>query len=101
MRNKKESYKTCKTCKYFNKGFCDNIWIDDKDYVHNNSELAGINISISDDSGLDASLRVNENFGCILYDRKDNEKYLPNRIDKGKSFWNSYVTIIQNYLQKR
>lgn len=29
--------KKCKYCKYYNNGICETIWIDDKEYTHNNS----------------------------------------------------------------
>lgn len=56
--------KKCKYCKYYNNGICETIWIDDKEYTHNNSVGAGIKLEANDDVGVVVNLRVDENFGC-------------------------------------
>ena len=61
----------CKNCKYFNGKYCDEIGEkDDENYPHNNHKMIGLEIYVSDDSGLDIKVRVSENFGCILYKHK-------------------------------
>lgn len=67
----------CKDCKYFNYtettehkiiGVCDKIEEDCLNYPHNNLEGAGILVSVLDDSGLDVSLRVDGDFGCVKFE---------------------------------
>jgi len=64
----------CKTCKYFDGKYCDELNDEDeqdKKYAHNNHPMMGLEINVSDDTGLDIRTRVNENFGCVLHKPKE------------------------------
>ena len=52
---------------------CDEVGDEDeqeKKYAHNNHPMIGLEINVSDDTGLDIRTRVNENFGCLLFQPK-------------------------------
>jgi len=58
----------CKTCKHFDDGYCDEIG-DEYDDIPSqfNNGMVGLEINVSDDTGLYIRVRVSENFGCVLH----------------------------------
>lgn len=68
--------KICKNCKYRKQYegdiyYCTEIYEDDLQYPHNNNKYAGIILEALDDTGIELSLRVDDNFGCILFENKE------------------------------
>lgn len=66
----------CSTCKYWHRnsptshvGRCDAIDDVYDDDFPNDSKILGLNVTVSDDSGLNADLITGADFGCIRYER--------------------------------
>lgn len=62
----------CKNCSHYDGKYCDEIGDEDetdKRYTHNNHPMIGLEINVSDDTGLDIRTRTNPEFGCILFEQ--------------------------------
>ena len=78
-----ENRQVCKNCKHFGKyeklTYCGRI--EEREIFHdysamtksNGNAVAEIGVESLDDSGLNVTLLVNENFGCVLFEGEEKE----------------------------
>ena len=60
---------TCKTCKFWVDGCCDMIdFTDPRSKKPKPSNHFEVDVTVSDDTGLDVRLRTGPDFGCVLHE---------------------------------